>query len=820
MDDEIDRRRRALVLAALGGGTAGAALSPVGSFLDRFTPFSGSVWRSALRDVEGTVATDYGRATVSYDEDRVAHVEGDSEAAVYHAVGYAQAADRLFQMDVLRRRMRGRLSELAGEATVDSDRFYREMMFRDGAEATWDRLEGTETGDLVEAYVDGVNAYAERERLPLEFSVLEYDFEEWTPVDTFLQQQQISWGLTGSFETLRVAAARQELGAERARELYPARLDHDAAILDEAVGGRDPTPGGGTGDTGSGARRRPDPASEGVGDLARALTPFESPPGTGSNSWVVGGEHTESGQPIVANDPHLTLTAPPVWYEVNLHPPEYAVRGVTFPGVPFVIIGENDAGAWGFTNANADVIDFYAYDEVDTEAGTYRYRGETESFDGREETIAVSGGQDRTVEVRSTVHGPYVERGGTGVGVAWTGHTATATTEAVREMARSDGVEEFLDALRDFDLPTQNVVYADRSGATLQYVTGRIPDRSGEATDAEGVPGRRVYDGSAGEGEWGGFEPFGESTWEGFLAFEEKPGRRDVEYLATANQRIADDLPVPIAESYSDPFRGQRIYERLDALVEDGPVTPAEMRDLQLDTYDGRAELLVPAILAARDRMDEDARALADDLEGWDFRMTRDSRAALVFARWFLQFRAAATDDEAETLAPPSGERSAPYDTTPGSYYPNPYVLATLPADSPVFDGDRAGVIATAMEETVAELDREGWQTYGDYARTDFDHPFGSQLSFLNYPAYPADGGRETVRNFRPEQGAGASWRMVCPMAEDAESRAILPGGNSGDYFSEQYHDQLRRWADGEFKSMSLELSGEPTIGFFPRGDG
>ncbi|WP_276301375.1 penicillin acylase family protein [Halorussus lipolyticus] len=790
---DIDTTRRALVAAIVGGGAIGGSLSPVRGYLNRFAPLSGSAWRDATDRTNRRVQSPYGEATVRYDDHGTAHIETeesgeDAERALYFAVGYAQAADRLFQMDLQRRVMAGELSEVVGEAALDSDEFHVRMDFAGGAEANLELLEDTPTGKATEAFAEGVNACRDSEALPLEFGLLDYEPDPWTPADTMLMEQQISWGLTGSFWTLRRELLAEKFDAETVEELYPFRMDHDAPIVRDDDG-----------DSEAASRRTAGPSGGFAGDSSNLLdwlSAFESPPGVGSNSWVVSGDRTSSGSPIVANDPHLTLMAPPVWYEMNLQTDDVSVRGVTFPGVPFVVIGENDAGAWGFTNSGADVIDFYSY-ETDDSGDRYRYDDEWRAFETEEHTIRVADAEDRTVTVRKTVHGPLLEREGQQVGVSWTGHTATRTSLAIHEYSKSGGVEDFLDSTEKMDLPTQNVVYADREGNTLYYVTGKIPIRT---VDGEEIWGTRVFDGSAGEAEWEGFEPFGVSSWEGFVPFEEKPHVRNPDYLGTANQRIEDDPDHYIGEQYSTPYRGQRLYELLDErAASDEPMDAQFMRRLQRDAKSARAEQVVGELVAAAEG-DEGLGQAVETLRNWDYRMVRDSRAALIFVRWFDQFRRETFADEFEKRD--LGEE----------YYPNDWVLATLPDDSRWFgDEGREAVMVRALRQTLEDVD-EG-ATYGDYNTTAaITHPFDQ--SFLNYPEYPTDGSAYTLNNYRKESAVGSSWRMICPMADREQSIGILPGGNSGEYFSDHYDDQLRLWADGKYKSMRREIRGETAIEF------
>ncbi|MFB6071488.1 MAG: penicillin acylase family protein [Halobacterium sp.] len=788
--DDLDTVRRGLVAAVVGGAAAGGFFSPAASYLERFAPLSGDVWAATTDRAPGRVDSQYGAATLQYDGHRVPEVTADDERALYFAVGYAHGTDRLFQMDLQRRLMRGQLSAVVGDATLDSDEFHVRMDFARAADANWTAMQSRnpEVADLLRAYAAGVNEARDDQRYPPEFALLDYEPAVWEPTDTLLLQLQISWTLTGSFETLRRAVLREKLG-DSYEELFPRRLDHDSPILRDGDAGR--------AEAADGAADAAVPDA----DLASWLSGFESPTGVGSNSWVVSGEHTASGEPVVANDPHLSLLAPPVWYQQHLDWGDGWVRGVTFPGVPFVIIGENDAGAWGFTNAGADVLDVYAYR---TRSGQYRYEGEWRDFETDEHTIEVAGGDDVTVTKRKTVHGPVLERSaavdgaGSGrVGVAWTGLTATATTDAVHAYAHSDGLEDFRAATRDFELPTQNVVYADRDGNTYYKVTGRIP-----AWEVGGrvLPRNRVFDGSAGEGEWRGFTPYGESTWEGFVPFDAKPGVVNPEYVATANQRIVDDPQYYLAESYSPPFRGERIYELLDDWTADGPVAPADLRELQLDALDTRARRLVPRVLDAVDVASVGGPLAA--LPDWDYRMRRDSEGALAFAAFLDAYRRELYRDGFEAVG--LGE----------DYWPGDWVTVHLTDDAAWFDRDATPDGATAAmraaaRDAAARVEREGWETYGDYNVVSLDHPFDQ--SFLNYPRLPTDGSEATVNNYRVDSDVGSSWRMVVPM--DGDAAVVLPGGNDGDPFSDQYHDQLRAWADGDYYAFDRSFEG-PRIRF------
>ena len=793
-----DRTRRGFLSALLGGGTAAAALSPAAEFLDRIAPLSGRTWRGQ-RTVPETVESPHGPASVTYDEYHVPHVEAESEPAAYYALGYVQAADRLFEMDVFRRLAGGNLAAIVGDGAVEQDVLYTKLDFRGAAEASVQAVEGTEEATAAAAFAEGITAYIADNDPGLPFGLLGYEPEPWTMADSMLVGMYFYWLVAGSFGPLREGLKRETFDADTYQTLYPRRASHDAPILRETAGESRSEPRGLDPEQTESLDPEQTESLDPQFDDWLAMAESEETPG--SNAWTISGEHTESGRPLVCSDPHLMLQAPPVWYEQRITVGDRTVNGVAIPGTPLFVVGENDHVSWGMTAAQVSQNDLYHYE---TDGDRYRYRGEWLEFDTETRTVAVAGGEDRQVSVKKTVHGPFLDREVNGetrhVGVGWVGHAQTRELVAFQRMAWSTGLEDFREALSQFDAPTLNIHYADTDGRTLFQSVGKIPLRR---VDGELVPGDQVFDGSAGEGEWDGFEPFGDPDWDagGFVSFEEMPSAVDADYVASANQRPLDDPPYPVDRGYGPGLRGERIYERLDETVGAGETVDAAFcESLQLDTLDVRARELVPAILDVRDRVSSDVADWLDELDGWDYHMDRDSTAALVYDRVYSSFRE-------ETWGPFFEEVGLSR-----RYWPSERVIVELPPDSRFFDGDRGAVLARAAETAVEELEAEGWDRYGDYNTTDVDHMFGRYVGGMNYPEYPTSGGYGTVRSFIRPSDWGASYRLVSQVG--GETRTVLPGGNDGSPLSEHYDDQLILWADGEYRTLGEPPNGDPDVAF------
>ena len=723
------------------------------NYLNSFAPFSGSLWKDEIE-----MNNPYGRVEIYYDEFGVPHIYAENEKALFFAVGYLQAKDRLFQMDLHRRYMKGQLSEIFGEITLESDKFHVEMDFESAAKASWEVLKRNKSvREAILAYCEGVNAYINSGNLPIEFVLLNYKPEKWTPVDTLLIAKEIAWELTGNFWDLKREEIRRKL--PEALELYPVKLGHGYEILENYSS----------------------PAK-----LENVSVSY--PEGVGSNNWVISGKFTESGKPILANDPHLLLTAPPVWYEMHLKTKDFEVRGVTFPGIPFVIIGYNKHVAWGFTNVGADVIDFYAYVWKD---GKYLYKGEWLEPKKEKRVIKVKG-KEVEVEVIKTVHGPFLKK--YNVSVAWTGFSGTREALAIYLYNKARSVEDVINAARFFDVPAQNLVVADESSIAY-YPAGKYPIRY---VDGKEVAGNVVFNGSKGDGEWIGFTPYGESSWEGFIPFEEIPHAMNPDYIATANQRIVGNYSYYLGDSmyFADPYRAMRIEELIEKGIKQGRIDVEYVKKMQRDVYSKPAEFFVPLIIEAT-KDEEMFRDYVEILKKWNYEMKKDSKAALIFSLWLKNYVKEIFDDDFEKAG-----------IEP--YYPRLWVIQKLEEDSKWFDDvrtekieKRRDIILRALEKAVEEMNKNGWKTYGDYNRLKIEHPFGVKLKVFNYPSYPMNGSKYTIYNFRVEENpqVGSSFRMIVEIGEKAYT--IIPGGNSGRITSKHYFDQLEMWINCDYKEVS-----------------
>lgn len=714
----------------------------------------------------------------------VPHVWARSEADAHYAQGYLHARDRLWQMEMFRRTVEGRLSELFGEETVEADRFLRTLGFRRAAEAGAEALD-SEVRRLVEAYVRGVRTAVRgwEGPLPPEFLVLRARPGEWSVPLVVGVEKLMAWDLTAYDQSLDLATARRRLGSETYRRwIAPAYPEWAPTILGESVGGVDAS--GGRPEAGTSRAPRVSEGVLGAAAVPAAARPFLAAASAvrASNSWVVGGERTRSGEPLLANDMHLALDAPNLWYLVGLHAPGLDVVGMSIPGAPGVVAGRSRGVAWGFTNAYVDDADLFVERIAPGDSTRYLAPGGSRPFRTRREVIRVRGSSADTLVVRSTRHGPVLNpvesRAGSEVlAFRWVAHEPATTAGAVFEMNRARSADEFVRALSGFGDPHQNVVFADTAGTIGYWLAGRIPLRAGGTPPVLPVPG------------W-----TGEHDWTGYLPFEEHPHVLDPDegFVVTANNRQSRG---PVSDLVSGghwaaPYRAIRIRRRIS---ERERHDAGSMRRIQLDVRSAFARRHRAAAVEAFRRAGLDSAATV--LRAWDLRATEASGEASLFYAWIEWVR--------------RGLRERLYGAGTG-YVPMRAVTRLLDAGSSRFPELEASAARRALEDVRG-------RRWGELHRLILEHPLrgapviGSLFGFGRGPV-PRRGSHYTIDVAGFSGGppfvvrTGPSQRHVSDLSDPAGSGSfVLPGGQSGFPGHRHAWDQLSLWREGRLWTLPLE---------------
>ncbi|MGC5582929.1 penicillin acylase family protein [Ornithinimicrobium sp. W1665] len=820
-----------------------------------------------------------GSVEVVRDELGVTHLYADTAADLFAAQGFTAAQDRFFQMDLRRHVVSGRLSELVGEGGLETDKVIRTLGWRRVAEQELALLDPTVRGYL-QAYTNGVNAYIDQQaspsRMGLEYVVLArsapgYEVRRWDPVDSLAWLKAMAWDLRGNYaDELARGRLVGQVPLPQLGELYPDYpVSEHPPILSPGEWSPEERPRvpdadarGGT----SGAVRAPapgdalDPAEQGrLGEpvappgptegttrqwladggvdeaLAAAGSALDAVPalmgtgeGIGSNSWVVSGEHTASGAPLLANDPHLAVGQPGIWLQAGLHcrvvseACPFDVTGFTFAGLPGVVIGHNQDIAWGITNLDPDVTDFYLEDVE----GDRVLRGDSYvPLTVRTETIKVAGGEDVEITVRESSHGPVVSDvldpvadlgtdaplGGVEtsddyeVALAWTALEPGRTAEAIFAMNRASGWEDFRDAARLFEVPAQNLLYADTEGNIGYQAPGLVPVRR-----------------SATHGTPPGFYPapgWDEAyAWSGWVDFEEMPYALNPEdgVIVAANQAVVRGSTPFLTSEWDKGYRSTRILELLSARTEEGPLTVEDMTQVQLDDRNAFAEVLVPLLVDLD--LGHDFYAEAQDLlRDWDLTAPAEgeqSAAAAYFYAVYANLLETVFDDELPPdLAATGNSRSM-------------LLLDELLArpDSRWWDDRRTPgvvesrdeVVRTAMLQARLDLTRdiskdvEDW-TWGQLHQVRLEHEVlsGEDVPALvrgifGQPPRPASGTSAVVNAMNWDASTGSfevtsapSMRMVVDLADLDASRWVNQTGNSAHPFHPNHTDQTRTWIEG-----------------------
>ncbi len=797
------------------------------------------VWavRSSFPQHDGTLTLKGLSAPVQVYRDQygVPQIYAKTEADLFRAQGYVHAQDRFWEMDFRRHVTAGRVSELFGQSQVKTDTYLRTMGWRRVSEQEWALL-APETNSVLEAYAVGVNAWLAEfpEGNSLEYTLLglqnsDYKIEPWHPIDSLAWLKAMAWDLRGNMEDeiRRASLLAHGLNKTQVDELYPAYpFDRNVPIV-----------------PGTGAPAAATPASDFVPGAGAAWAPHDrtartfqsglagleadlaSLPGLmgnsdgegiGSNSWVIGGKLTSTGKPILANDPHLSPSQPGIWYQIGLHCEcGLDTAGFSFSGVPGVVIGHNARIAWGFTNLGPDVIDMYVENLA------------TAEITQRTETIKVAGGSDVTITVRSTKHGPLLSDaseelkklgGDKGIAMRWTALDPGRTADAILVLNKANNWQDFRKAAALFEVPAQNLIYADVDGNIGYQSPGKIPVR-GKGD------GRYFADGS---------DP--EQDWKGYIPFEELPSVYNPEqgYLVTANQAvIGPQYPHHLTDDWSYGYRSQRINDLITSTR--GQITVDDVELQQFDNRNGFAPVLVPELLKVKrpplSKVEKDADSLLKD---WRFQQPANSAPAAYYNAIWRHLLLLTFDELGDSYRPDGGDRW--FEVVRG--------LLAKP-DSPWWDSKstpevekRDDMLARAMAEAVKELaDAQGesardWEWGKMHTLTPTHATFGEsgiapiEWLFNGSPVETA-GGDAIVNATGWSAGKGyevdavPSMRMIVDLSNLDASRWIQLTGNSGHPFHENYDDQLELWRTGKtisfrFDRKSIEAEATATLTFTP----
>ena len=711
----------------------------------------------------------------------VPHIYAETEKDLFIACGYIHANERMWQMDLSRRSGHGRLSELFGEALLERDKYVRVVGLKEAALRDYALL-STEEKDMLASYCKGVNAWLDSRKWkwPPEFSVLRYRPEPWSPLDSLIIKQVMAMLLCADFPSEAV----------RSNLIYRMGQERALQVLEEGI-------------------KAPSFETEKISlsKLVDLVYPQQS------NNWILSGDRTVSGKPLLANDPHLEINLPPLWYEMHLHCPSRNVIGVTIPGLPWVIVGHNENIAWGLSNSSVDAQDLYVEKFNETQ-DKYWEQDRWVPLVRKEEIIRIKGRKKpEKLEVMWTVRGPvispHIVESQNPISLKWTIHQGDRVFRAGYLLNKAKNWDDFAEALRLFDSPSQNFGYADKNNNIGYYLGGKIPLRAEEAALFP-FPNWR-------EG----------GEWQGYLEEDQKPNLYNPEegLIVTANQNILPaDYPFYISFDWDAPFRADRIKE---LLLQKEKHSVSSLQSIQGDIHSKKGELFFPLIrniTGAQERL----RKALEILRQWDLQMDAGNAPAL-YATFMRFLPEEIFQDELED------------DFRSFDFFFRRKMAGTLrilsDPDSFWFDNKdtpdtekREDVIKSALLRAYNRLDwlygsPESW----DWSRMNairYQHPLGRVFlfRFFNLGSRPSCGDAFTVKvNYLTAHKTSwsASYRQIIDLSDWDKSVCVISSGQSGHFMSRFYDNQVPFWIEGEYHPMifsrdAVEKNASATLSLKP----
>ncbi|HUI42371.1 MAG TPA: penicillin acylase family protein [Terriglobia bacterium] len=759
-------------------------------------------WRihAALPQLDGTLQAPGLTAPVEVlrDARSVPHIRARSIGDAFFAQGYVTAQDRLWQMDLSRRLAQGELAEIFGSRALSLDLENRRLGFREAAERGVLELP-PDIRRLLSAYARGVNAFmsTHRGRLPIEFVLLGYQPRPWRESDSISVELNMMKMLNTSWqEDLGRERVRSRLSAELYADLFPEDSPMEHPVAENVPGPPRAVPA-------AASQARPsatDPAGQ---TSSRGLDPAldallsngeDDVPALGSNNWVVSGAHTESGKPLLSNDPHIGHSVPSVWYLIHLAAPGLDVAGSSLPGGPSVVIGHNQRIAWGMTNTGPDVQDLYIETFNPANPRQYRFNGRWVDAEVRDEVIKMRGARDVHLAVPVTRHGPIIsDEGGRALALCWTALQPHALAFPLVAVDQAQNWQEFTAALRQFSGPEQNMVYADVDGNIGYYAPAWVPVRR-QGDGSVPVPGDTdAYD------------------WTGYIPFEDLPHAYNPPggLIATANSRVIPaGYPYFFTDLWAAPFRTARIFELLQAGTPGRSCgagklacfTVEDMLKIDFDIHPLDDVWLRQALLraaAARPPDRDDARQAIELLRGWNGEAEANSPVPLICHDTLIALRE-------RLLEPKVGTELARENWSLSTLFVEKAIDQELARWLPPGDADFNATLMNSLDSGLERIEKReagrgvaSWR-WGDTIPLTFHHPLDA-IPLLgrafDVGPFPQAGTANTIKATTP--GAGPSMRMVVDLSNFDRSVQNITLGQSGEITSPYYSDQFQAWYTG-----------------------
>ncbi|MGQ0739588.1 MAG: penicillin acylase family protein [Bacteroidota bacterium] len=740
-----------------------------------------------------------GKAAVYFDDRLVPHVFAENDEDLYFIQGFLHAKFRLFQIDLQTKAAAGRASEIAGKKAINYDKEQRRLGMVFAAENAMKEIDKDPASKaLFDAYTNGVNAYIgslKESELPIEYKLLNIKPEKWSNLRTALLLKMMAKNLSSGTENdLANTNAKSIFMPDELKLLYPQVPDSLLPIV----------PKGTLFDKPGIVPVKPALADSlylSSKELVKAREISNPDINNGSNNWVLAGSKTQSGSPILCNDPHLELSLPSIWYEIQLVTPTSNTYGVSLPGSPFVIIGFNDSIAWGVTNAQRDVKDYYEIRFKDKSKSEYWFNGKWEKTTRKEEIIKVKGGKDVIDTVAYTIFGPVMyDEGfqgndsigkGRNLAVRWVAHDPSNEGMTFYQLNRARNYDDYAEAIKNFECPGQNFVFASKAGDIAIWQQGKFPAR----WDRQGLYIMPGEDSSY--------------LWQGFIPQAENPHVKNPErgFLESANQRPADSTyPYFIPGTYITP-RAITIENRLSAMT---GITVKDMIALHGNYFNSLAEDAKGALLKyiRESELSAGEKKYLDIFKSWDLNAAPDSKGQTIYQCWWDSLEVEIWKDELTQTKP---QAPWPEEQTTMEILKRDTALKfadnnNTPQVETLFDA-----VTTAFKKATAELvkkEAEGKLEWAKFKNPTVYHLIKDLKGFAR--AGLNVGGNGNIVN-AVTHSHGPSWRMIVHLTTPTEAYGIYPGGQSGNPGSKFYDNYVDSWVEGNYNKLWFMRDGDRT---------